>query len=402
MTLDERLCVYPDDHWRMRVDIPYSMGVRQQDLFMLCGQADLAGDGEVRNPGDLYAQSGRALEHIQSIVEAMGCAMDDVSKLVVYFVPGRDLDIHHYESWLADQLSMSALPVITFVPLQDFFYPGVTVEIDAYGIISDAPRKVMPSANGPFNQVVQHGRFTHVGGLLAQDSGGELIAPDDVVAQSHCVLEKLDAVLAFVGGSRDDIVKINNWYVGGGTAREWAKSAEVRAGYYPEPGPVATGLPVTSLKLPGLMIQTDCWIMLGEDGTSLPKQHAWPEGHWDWPVHLPFKHGLRCQNMVFTGGQVSMNSDGEVVDPHDMKTQAATSMRNNVRVLQSLGATMVDVIKVNAFYSGADGPDALHDNMNIRSSFFTTPGPASTGIPLNALAYEGMVTEFEIVAMLDE
>lgn len=398
----KRLCVYPDNHWRMRVDIPYSMGVRHDDLFMLCGQADLQGEGEVRNSGDLYAQTASAIDHIQSIVEAMDCRVRDVSKLVVYYIPGVDFDINHYETWFADRVNTPVLPVITFVPLRHFFYPGVMVEIDAYGIVSPTERVAMASATGPFSQAVKQGRFTHVGGLLAEDSAGHVVESDDVVAQSHYVLEKLDSVLEFVGAGKEDIVKINNWYVGGGAAHEWAKSAQVRVGYYPEPGPVATGLPLTSLKRPGLMIQTDCWIMLDEDGESLPKRHSWPEGHWDWPIHLPFKHGLRCDNMVFTGGQVSMNSAGEVVDLHDMKIQAATSMRNNVSVLELLGATMADVVKVNAFYAGSDDPDALHDNMKIRSSFFSKPGPASTGIPLDALAYEGMMTEFELVAMLEQ
>lgn len=369
---------------------------------MLCGQADLHGHGEVRNAGDLYSQTANAIDHIQSVVEAMDCSLRDVSKLVVYYIPGDDFDIDHYETWLGNKVNTPILPVITFVPLHNFFYPGVMVEIDAYGIVSEAKREALASTTGPFSQAVKQGRFTHVGALLAEDSAGRVADADDVVAQSFLVLEKLDLALEFVGAGKDDIVKINNWYVGGGAAEDWAESARVRVGYYPEPGPVATGLPLSCLKRPGLMIQTDCWIMLGNDGKSLPKEHCWPEGHWDWPIHLPFKHGLRCDNMVFTGGQVSMNSAGEVIDHDDMKTQAATSMRNNVSVLQLLGATMADVVKVNAFYAGSDEPQALHDNMNIRSSFFTRPGPASTGIPLDALAYEGMVTEFELVAMLTQ
>jgi len=393
--------VYPENHWRMRVDIPYSMGVRQDDLFFLCGQADLAGDGEVRNPDDLLAQSASALDHIQSVVEAMDCSLGDVSKLIVYFVPDDTASIEDYERWLADRLSLAVLPVITLVPLEHFFYPGLRVEIDAYGIVGKPPRKVIASPSGPFSLAVQQGRFTHVGGLVAENPDSGVVASGDVVAQSHYVLERLDDLLDSLDAERTDIVKINNWYVGGGTAEEWARSARVRAEYYAEPGPVATGLPVTGLKREGLQIQTDCWIMHGPNGQSLPKLHSWPKGHWDWPVHLPFKHGLKCDNMIFTGGQVSMNDSGEVVDHDDMLIQARTSMENIRRVIEPLGGDFPDVIKVNAFYAGHDNPETLHDNMQIRNGYFRKPGPASTGIPLDALAYEGMVTEFEIVAMLD-
>ena len=52
-----RQTIYPENHWSLKVDIPYSMAVKQDDLFCLCGQADLKGMGEVQNAGNLYLQS---------------------------------------------------------------------------------------------------------------------------------------------------------------------------------------------------------------------------------------------------------------------------------------------------------------------------------------------------------
>ena len=142
--------------------------------------------------------------------------------------------------------------------------------------------------------------------------------------------------------------------------------------------------------------------MLSADGKSLPKQHSWPEGHWDWPIHLPFKHGLRCGNMVFVGGQVSMNPQGGVDDKNNMIRQSHTSMKNIGKVIELLDCDYKDIFKINSFYKGSDDPEDLHDNVNIRSSYFEKPGPASTGIPLNYLAYEGMLTEFEAIAIVDQ
>ncbi len=71
-------------------------------------------------------------------------------------------------------------------------------------------------------------------------------------------------------------------------------------------------------------------------------------------------------------------------------------------MLAEFGSNYHDIIKMNAYYVGAH-PDDLHRNLNIRSSCFTAwPGLASTGIPLNNLAYPGMFTEFESIAMIDE
>jgi hypothetical protein len=39
--------------------------------------------------------------------------------------------------------------------------------------------------------------------------------------------------------------------------------------------------------------------------------YAWPEGRGDWPVHLPYRHGVKASGkMIFLGSQVAMDSDG--------------------------------------------------------------------------------------------
>ncbi|MDD9981936.1 MAG: hypothetical protein OXU81_11360, partial [Gammaproteobacteria bacterium] len=45
------------------------------------------------------------------------------------------------------------------------------------------------------------------------------------------------------------------------------------------------------------------------------------------------------------------------------------------------------------------GAEALHANLPIRSSYFSDPGPATTGVPLPGLAYDAMVVEIDAFAM---
>ena len=58
--------------------------------------------------------------------------------------------------------------------------------------------------------------------------------------------------------------------------------------------------------------------MLTENGDRLPRVHAWPDSLWDWHLHLPYKHGLKCENMIFLGGQVSLSKMGRAVHPDDL------------------------------------------------------------------------------------
>lgn len=49
-------------------------------------------------------------------------------------------------------------------------------------------------------------------------------------------------------------------------------------------------------------------------------------GLWDWYVHLPHKHGLKWDGMIFLGGQVSLDKEQAAVHPDDLtaKTHQAT------------------------------------------------------------------------------
>lgn len=397
--------VFPAGHWSLQVDIPYSMGLACGDLIFLCGQADLEGDGKVCNANNLLAQSSRAIEHIGNLFRELGASLEDLVKLVVFYQPDVAISETDYITALAAMLETRNRPVITLVPVPRMFYPGLVVEIDAYGVSRELLQRVDIPGNNGFSSVVRSGEMIIGGGISAIDESGTAVSPQDVVAQSRIVLNKLAARLDMVGASVSDLVKINNWYVAGGSAEEWTESARVRAGFYPEPGPCATGIPVHTLNQPGVMIRTDFWAMLDISGKPIEKTHYWPEGHWDWPIHLPFKHGLRCRDLVFVGGQVSMDHQANIIDPGEMETQTRTSMDNIGKVLAGFDLDHSAIVKLNTYYQGSNGDDEsadaddLHGNVTIRGSYFDKPGPASTGIPFRCLAYDGMVIEIEAIAM---
>jgi enamine deaminase RidA (YjgF/YER057c/UK114 family) len=141
--------------------------------------------------------------------------------------------------------------------------------------------------------------------------------------------------------------------------------------------------------------------MRGEDGSYLPRRHAWPESLWDWTVHLPYKHGLKCHDMIFLGGQVSLDKQGRAVHPGNLTAQTHQAMTHIGAILRDLGAGYDDVCKVTAMYRGSSSEDDLHKNLSIRSSYFSDPGPATTGVPLPVLAYPEMLIEIDVFAMAE-
>jgi enamine deaminase RidA (YjgF/YER057c/UK114 family) len=126
--------------------------------------------------------------------------------------------------------------------------------------------------------------------------------PYDIVGQTKHVMAAIGRVLASFGAGFDDVVKVNRWYVGHGTVEDFEPAALACAAHFNEPGPAATGIPLPRHALPGQQIKIEVVAMLAEDGTRLPRRHAWPPSLWDWTIHLPYKHGLKCHDMIFLGG----------------------------------------------------------------------------------------------------
>lgn len=399
----------PAGQWTLKIPVPYVKGVWHDDLIALSGQVDMKGDGIVQHPGDLETQTDIALGHIQTVLADLGASMADLTKLVVFYKTDGGVDEDAYRARLGAMIGEGAELAVTFVPLPNLGYPGMMVEIDGYGVKCAGRSLARRSANpdglmplgGPFVHGIRCGEMVFTSGQDARDAAGTLLHPGDSVTQSKHCLDNTLRILEALGADMKDAVKFNAYYRGAGTAEEWERSARVRASYFEEPGPTptATGLPVHHLHPAGAAFRFDCWAMRGEDGSRLAREHVWPEGHWDWPIHLPYKHGLKCGSKIFVGGQVSLDPKGAVIDPGQMGPQTARAMDNIGRVLAGFGADFGDIVKQNSFYAGTDDPADLHSNVDVRSSYFSKPGPASTGVPLNYLAYKDMLTEIEAIAV---
>ncbi len=407
-----RFAIQPEGHWRIGFPVNNNHGLRCGPFIFVGGQVDLDADAQMVNPGDLRAQASNAMAHIKTVLEAGQAAVDDLVKITAFYVSDGRVD----EAGLLDHLAASLGPTrgpgpaISLVPLEGLAYPGMEIEIEAIAMRDlNGPRLPRaaawdpdcPRLPPPFSQAVRCSEMLFSSGMTAVDGKGEIAAPGDLAAQSRLVLPKIDGLFRQLGADLWDAVKTNVFNVEPGTQRDWAEPALIRAAHFREPGPAATGISLPRLGRDGAMVLHDVIAMRGRDGARLPRSHAWPSDHWDWPVHLPYRHGLKCGDLVFLGGQVSLSPEAEVIDPADMVAQTTRAMHNIGRVLAELGLGFENVVKVNAFYAGGVGEDVLQQNAEVRFSYFQhDPGPASTGVPVPYLAYENMKIEIDIIAIV--
>ncbi|HEY0982071.1 RidA family protein [Schlesneria sp.] len=95
---------------------------------------------------------------------------------------------------------------------------------------------------------------------------------------------------------------------------------------------------------------------------------------------------VKAGNLVFVGGQMSLNDQGEVVG-NDIKTQTRNAFEAMKKALALAGATMDDVVKHNIYFF-CEGDDAavaqcLADIDEVRIPYFKDPGPTTTEIRVN-------------------
>jgi enamine deaminase RidA (YjgF/YER057c/UK114 family) len=402
---------HPQDHLSIGVSLNHSHALTCGDLIFIGGQADIDANARVTCPDDLEQQVRIAMQDVIKTLEGIGADTRDLVKLTAFYIAEHETSENTVLDIIASHLGETGIPgpAVTLVPIETHCFDGLMFEIEGIAMRGQngerLPRSAAWIADGArlpaaFSQSVRCGQMIFTSGQCALDGSGAILAEGNLAGQSRIVLDKLQRLLNCHGADLHDAVKANVFNVEPGEQETWKEAALVRASYYREPGPAATGLSLRRLERDGLMVRYDVIAMRGEDGARLHRETAWPSGHWDWPVHLPYRHGLKVGDLVFLGGQVSLTQEGAVIDPGNMQAQTVTAMENIEKVLAELGLGLENIVKINTFYVGTQGEKDLQENASVRSRYYRGPGPASTGIPFPYLAYEDMLIEIDCVAMV--
>jgi enamine deaminase RidA (YjgF/YER057c/UK114 family) len=377
-------------------------------MIWVGGQVDLTPAGVVCNPSERPLQTRNAMAHFSSALHALECDLEDLVFLLCFYVNDGSVDEGAFLEEVASCLPDGAVPAINAVPVPYLAYPGMMVEIEGYAMRREDGGRIEKTVAShqslcplptPFSQAVRSGKMIFVSGQYPRLAEGTVYHQGDSVAQTRRIMEHVTALLGQFGASCRDVVKLNRWYAGNVGIKDFEPAALACAGFFDEPGPAATGIPLPRHADPDVAIKISVVAMLGEDGTHLSRRHVWPESLWDWHIHLPYKHGLACEEMIFLGGQVSLDKKGRALYPNDLPAQTHQAMQHIGTILNELGADYDDVCKITTVYQGDCGSETLHGNLSIRAGYFRDPGPATTGIPLPALAYESMVIEIDTFAM---
>ncbi|HEX2115353.1 MAG TPA: RidA family protein [Alphaproteobacteria bacterium] len=99
--------------------------------------------------------------------------------------------------------------------------------------------------------------------------------------------------------------------------------------------------------------------------------------------------------VVHLKGQVSLDRDGGVVGPGDMRAQTRKVLENIRAVLGSVGGEMRDIISLTHYVTDIK---RFMETGDIRGEFFSAPYPVTTTIQVAALYNPDLLVEITAVA----
>lgn len=117
-----------------------------------------------------------------------------------------------------------------------------------------------PAAIGPYSQAIRCGQFVYTSGQIALDPASGGLVGDDVQAQTHRVLQNMQAVLASAGGSLASVVKTTVFLTSMG---DFQAMNAVYASYFSGVTPARSTIAVAELPRKAL-VEIEC-IALVED-----------------------------------------------------------------------------------------------------------------------------------------
>jgi enamine deaminase RidA (YjgF/YER057c/UK114 family) len=266
-----------------------------------------------------------------------------------------------------------------------------------------SPKDFRGGAPGTTTQAVRAGDLVFVGGQMSLDERGRVVG-HDIATQARNALEALKRVLAEAGASMADVVKHNVYLACEGdeaaVARFMAELDQVRVAYFPDPGPITTEVRC-GLELEGALILIDAWAVVGGK-----KERLLPPGHWSWERPLPFSHGWKVGDMVFVGGQRSLDGRGRTLGVGDIEAQTDHAFRNLDTMLRAAGGDRTNLMRQNTYFrffgQGAEVTGYWEKMTNVRRRYMSVPSAAGAGLRIAGMAGTDELIQVEGIGVLGE
>ena len=116
-------------------------------------------------------------------------------------------------------------------------------------------------------------------------------------------------------------------------------------------------------------------------------------------VHWPFgyTHIAKVGDTVHISGQLPLDQEGKIVGEGDMAVQTDKTYENLKKCLESVGATMRDIVMLRIFVTDLE---EFQKTAEVRTKYFGKYRPATTGLEISRLYFPEAMIEVEATAVI--
>lgn len=245
----------------------FSHVVRCDGTVFTADMAAISPAGEVIAAGDIAEQTRIMMANLVTALAAAGVDTDDVLKINAFFTQGTDEASWSVPAKIRADHFAEPGPAVTGIPLKKFPHTGQMTQISAtasYGADSGSRTYAWPEGHWdwssplPYKHGNRSGQLIHIGGQVSLDPQANVIDPGNMVAQTRTAMANIEKVLAELGATLSDVVKVTTFYEGGASAEDLHENLCIRSdSYAADRGPATTGIPVPGLIYEDMVIEIE-------------------------------------------------------------------------------------------------------------------------------------------------
>jgi enamine deaminase RidA (YjgF/YER057c/UK114 family) len=131
-----------------------------------------------------------------------------------------------------------------------------------------------------------------------------------------------------------------------------------------------------------------------------------PEGHWNWGHTLPFSQGWKVGDMIFVGGQRSLDAHGKLLGLDDIEVQTDHAFRNLDTMLRAAGGDRHSLMRQNTYFrffgQGRDVTAYWEKMTNVRRRYMSVPSAAGAGLRITGFPNPDELIQVEGIGVLGD
>lgn len=399
-------------YWSWKKSVPYVQAVGGGDYIFIGGQQSLDSAGQILGKDNIAIQTRNVFENLKKVLEMAALEMKDLVRLNTYYV--FDGDESNATAFWEDMTRVRLEyfpdpgPAATAVRVKGMPYAGQLIQIEAIALNrkGDYPRqRIMPaeswdwSISVPLSQGWRIGQKIYVGGQISADTVGNTVFPGDVKKQTQNIYKFIRKVVEDAGGDMNDVAYVKICFKheeGSSSANEGLpiileETSSIFAG---NEGPVVTAFGV-DLLYPGLVLEIDAMAVIDDERRTFSLDND--GGRF---LSSTSADGIFVDGEIYTGGQVAITGEGNVIGKNDISEQARVVFERLQKIVKQSGATLEDTVKLNIFLVGdLNIEDDFHKVTEIWKEVAPDSSPALTAVHVHELALPDLLIQADLIAV---